>query len=184
VIRPVAFPRGSCEGLVVLSIEYAPGVDLVDAAKHVQRELARRPGLWGVWVQGFIDWKGRGVAELIEAVGTSMLLADRKLEDVTSWPAANVAWILDASETVRACKDERELALRLAEHAWLPEVRDLIVELDEDQQPPDSAMLSMLVAHCRPDAAYVTIPREYPLRSTLINHVTGCVSTHWAVRWR
>lgn len=168
----------------MLLIECSAGADLLDAAKHVQRELSMRPGLWGVWVQGLEDWKARGVVELIEAVGSSALLVERKLESTTSWPAADVIWVLDASETVRDCKNERELALRLADHAWLPQVRDLIVELDEDQQPPDSAMLSMLVAHTRPDAAYVTIPREYPLRSTLINHVTGCVSTHWAVRWR
>jgi hypothetical protein len=183
VRRIVTFPRGTCEGLLVLALERgADGFDAAAAAEIVTAEVAQRAGLWGVWVDGIEDWQAPGIDKLIDACGTTPILARRDVGSTAPWPAAEISWIVDASAPLRECKTEHALALRLGANPWQPMVSDLVVELDADQLPPSPFMFGMLADHARPLAAFCYIPREYPYRALLLNHLAAC-STAWAVRW-
>lgn len=173
------------EGLLVLALERGPdGFDAAEAAEVIASEIAQRPGLWGVWPEGLDDWKAPGVADLIDACGSTPIVMTRDLGSTASWPAAEINWIVDASALVRECRTEHDLADRLGQSPWAPPIRDLIVELDSDQLPPSPVSLGMLAAATQALAAFVYVPREYQYRALLLKHLAATSSTAWAVRWR
>jgi hypothetical protein len=182
VRRIVTFPRGTCEGLLVLSLDRGPdGFDASAARDLVTGEVAQRAGLWGIWLEGIEDWQAPGIAELIDTCGTTPILVQRELDSTSPWPSAEINWIVDASKILRECTTEHDLALRLGQSPWQPEVRDLVVELDAEQLPPAPALFGMLASHTQPCAAFVYIPREYQYRALLVSYLASC-ATAWAVR--
>jgi len=176
VARLTTCPRGSAEGLIVLSIE-----DPVDVEK-LARELTGRPGLWSVMF-GEVDWSAASAQLLLDAIGDVPLVSTIDLiAPPATWPVAEANWIADATALLRECPTDHDLAMRLGAIEWIPAIRDLCLDLDAEQLPPSAAALSMLETALRPSCCCIYLARDYPYRATLLRNVATS-STHWAVRW-
>ncbi len=155
------------------------GVTEADLGR-IRQTLDRYPGVWGLLLDAGEDWSGPGVAALVQAFPDGpALLACLEL-GATDWPPFAVT-CLDATRAVRESATDRELALQLGA-PWLPEIRDLVVELEADQLPPGPTALGMLEAAIRPSQAYVYAPADYAFRALLVQHVAA-TSPNWSVRW-
>jgi hypothetical protein len=177
--RIAPLDRGTAEGAIVIELDR--GVTETTVAQ-IRQALERFPGVWGLLLDSTEEWEGPGFAALVEAFGEAgpALMARAEFGPV-NWPAHPLAWTLDCSALLREAPDERELALRLGS-PWLPEIRDLVVELEAEQLPPSPAVLAMLEAAIRPSLAYLYAPHDYAYRALLVQHVAA-TSPNWSVRW-
>jgi hypothetical protein len=177
VVRLTTCPRGTADGLVVLSVGADADPDVVE------REVSGRPGLWGVLLDGEFDWAADSSAALLDAFGDIPIVAAIDLaKPPQSWPQAEVNWIADASGLLAECPTDHDLATRLGTLPWLPSIRDLFLDLDADRMPPSASALSMLETAVSPSCCYLYTPSDYAYRSTLIRNVATS-ATPWAVRW-
>ena len=159
--------------------------DINGAAAGLVGAIEQNPGAWAFWADGITDWKSPAVAELIAACGgRSPIAALLEVGAAVEWPSDAIEWVADASKILRASKSDHDLAIALGESAlMLPPVRDLVIELDNDQLPPGPGVWAMLEAAMRRPWCYVYIHRDYPYRALLLTSLAGC-PTNWTVRWR
>lgn len=171
--------RGTAEGAIVLEIERG----VTEAAVGLAAQAIRRyPGIWGFQLDQGEDWDSPAIASLrglADQHGIAMLTS-AEFGPLT-WPSFDLVWILDASAVVRSSADERQLAVALGE-PWLPEIRDLVIDLAVDQPPPTPACLAMLEAAIRPSCGYLYVPIDYAFRALAVQAVAA-TSPNWSVRW-